>query len=160
MICIPITDESMRGALADIREAGKIADVLELRLDYIKGLNEKALKELVSASEKKVIATVRRENEGGKFKGTESKRVELLKKAIKAGVHFVDIEFEMNSKQRAALLKYAKTQHVKVILSHHDFKGTPFFEELLELFEKMSKVKGNYPHAFWHKWQSSTHKPL
>ncbi|HHT9130735.1 MAG TPA: type I 3-dehydroquinate dehydratase, partial [Candidatus Brocadiaceae bacterium] len=36
MICIPITANNLEDALKDMEEASKFADIIELRLDYIK----------------------------------------------------------------------------------------------------------------------------
>jgi len=41
MICIPITASNISEAKNDLKKASKIADILELRLDLIRNINEK-----------------------------------------------------------------------------------------------------------------------
>ena len=77
MICIPIVAPNSNGALKDIKNASRIADIIELRLDFIKNINKKKLKKLLSNSVKKVIVTDRK------------KRKDLIKEAIKLESDFV-----------------------------------------------------------------------
>ena len=54
MICIPITALNTESAISDIKKANNLADIIELRVDYISNLN---LKKLIEAAEKPVIVT-------------------------------------------------------------------------------------------------------
>src|SRR3989338_6991562 len=58
--------------LKDIPKA-KGADLIELRLDYIKSLNNTKLKSLIENCKKPVIATNRKKDEGGFFNGSKTK---------------------------------------------------------------------------------------
>ena len=97
MICIPITAKNMDSALADIKKANNIADIIELRIDYIK--NNLNLKKLIEKAEKPLIVTNRNKFNNGKFEGSEEKRIGLLKKAIELNVDYVDIEIDSNYKE-------------------------------------------------------------
>ena len=45
MICIPIIANNLDDALHDMTEASKVADIVELRIDYIKDVDLKRLLE-------------------------------------------------------------------------------------------------------------------
>lgn len=137
MICVPIIATSNEAALKDIDEANKVADFIELRIDYIKKPN---VKKLIERAKKKVIVTNRKESEGGNFKGSESSRLKLLGQAIRAGADYIDVEFSTPAKIRNSLIK--KRGRSKVILSYHNFEETPFPDGLVKLFDRMNRVKG------------------
>ncbi len=92
------------------------AKLVELRVDYIRG--EVSLKRLLAERPGPVIVTCRREQEGGKWAGTEEQRLLLLRTAIAEGVEYVDLEEDAASR----IPRYGKT---KRIVSFHDFRKTP-----------------------------------
>ncbi len=67
------------------------ADVIELRLDLIPGI-ESELEDLVASSRRDVLATCRRFCDGGLYEGLEADRAALLLRAANAGATLVDIE--------------------------------------------------------------------
>jgi 3-dehydroquinate dehydratase-1 len=71
-----------------------------------------------------IVATCRE----GKY--SQSERAELLKFAIANGATFVDIEVEADEAYRQALVDFAKKNNCKVIISYHNFEGTPSVAEL------------------------------
>ena len=113
MICIPVISRDMVSAIKDIKKANKIADIIELRIDFVSDLD---LKKLIDAAEKPIIVTNRRKSENGNFKGTEGERLSLLKKAIELGADYVDIEINADYKQ---IIKNKKKS--KIIVSYHNF---------------------------------------
>src|SRR5262249_13787755 len=92
------------------------AKLVELRCDYINGKIN--LKRLMAERPCPMILTIRRDVDGGKWKGQESERHMLLRAAIVDGVDYVDLE-EDTAK---AIRRYGKT---KRIVSYHDFRQTP-----------------------------------
>ena len=60
MIAVPITASTTRGAIKDMREAYALADLIELRLDFIKDINKNKLKKLLQNKRKKIIVTDRK----------------------------------------------------------------------------------------------------
>ena len=141
MICIPITARKISEAIEQIKEASEDADVIELRLDYFKELTEKDLKKLLKASKKPFICTCRKLEEGGLFKGTESKRIGVLKKAMKLKADYIDLEYSTSKANKEKIHEYNKKYKTKIILSKHYFGHTPEFEDLINLFNKMKKEK-------------------
>jgi len=108
--------------LKDIQKA-EGADLIELRLDYIKNLNNKKLKSMIKHSKKPVIATCRKNGEGGFFNGSEAKRIEILKNAANIGADCVDIECSSDKKSIKSIIKNKKNAHI--IVSYHNCKETP-----------------------------------
>ncbi|ADI38657.1 type I 3-dehydroquinate dehydratase [Waddlia chondrophila] len=84
-VCVPITARTLPEALKEISFACSIAEMIELRLDYLDHPSPEGINELVQACEKPVIATYRKKNP-----------VPLLKAALDAGADYVDVE-EINT---------------------------------------------------------------
>jgi len=133
MICIPVISRDMVSAIKDIKKANKIADIIELRIDFVSDLD---LKKLIDAAEKPIIVTNRRKSENGNFKGTEGERLSLLKKAIELGADYVDIEINADYKQ---IIKNKKKS--KIIVSYHNFKETP--TNLDEVYNNLISAKAD-----------------
>jgi 3-dehydroquinate dehydratase/shikimate dehydrogenase len=85
-------------------------------LDYING--DITLKRLLADRPSPVIVTCRRQQDGGKFKGSEEDRKMLLRSAIAEGVEYIDLEEDLASE----IPRFGKT---KRIISLHDFRKTP-----------------------------------
>ena len=129
MIAIPITSRTVDAALKDIGVAEKAgADVVELRLDYISGLDENGLRMMMDAVNVSKIVTVRRKVDGGCFCGTEKERVGLLLTACKLGADYVDVELDVD-------FSVFRDAGVKVICSYHNFNQTPSVSDLLSILE-------------------------
>ena len=60
MICVPITATSANEAMNEIEEANKVADAIELRIDFIKEIDSHKLSQLLEKCRKKTIVTVRK----------------------------------------------------------------------------------------------------
>ncbi len=134
MICVPIIAETNDEALEKIDKAAKVADLIELRMDYLPNPD---LPRLLKKKTKPVIVTCRTRKDGGKYGtapehegGSESKRISLLCEALKIGVDYVDIEFDAPESSRKKVLESASPG--QVILSYHNFDGTPDDLELLK----------------------------
>lgn len=128
MICVSIGRGRHRHMLAEHKHLVEIgAQLVELRLDFIQSsLN---LKRLVDNRPGPVIITCRREQDGGKWTGTEEARQMILRSAIASGVDYVDLEDDIASK----VPRFGKT---KRIVSHHDFRKTP--DNLEDLHARLS----------------------
>ena len=117
MICVSIGRGRHKHMVAEHRhlvEEG--AQLVELRLDYID--REVSLSRLLANRPCPVIITVRRETDGGKWKGDEESRLMLLRMAIAEGAEYVDLEEDIAHK----IPRFGST---KRIISLHDFNATP-----------------------------------
>jgi 3-dehydroquinate dehydratase/shikimate dehydrogenase len=88
------------------------------------------------------IATCRREQAGGAFKGTVEQQAAVLAAAVRAGCHWVDIEVESIEEAGSSLLR--QFQPARVIVSYHDYHKTPplgpLYRQLARLPVDMIKV--------------------
>jgi 3-dehydroquinate dehydratase / shikimate dehydrogenase len=117
MICVSIGRGRHRHMIAEHRHlVSQGAKLVELRLDYING--KVNLKRLMNERPCPIIMTIRRDVDGGKWKGTEQERHMLLRAAIVDGVDYIDLEEDAAKEIR----RYGKT---KRIVSYHDFRHTP-----------------------------------
>lgn len=120
--------------LNDIDAAAAAADIVELRIDYMKERPD--LERLVRRSTKPVIVTNRHRAEGGKFQGTEEERIAYLQQAIELGVAYVDIELN-----HFHPLVRNQQQQTMLIVSYHNFRVTP--ENLLPTYVQMVNKGAN-----------------
>ena len=117
MICVSIGRGRHRHMIAEHRHlVSQGAKLVELRLDYING--QINLKRLLADQPCPVVITIRREIDGGKWRGTEDERQMLMRAAIVDGVDYIDLEEDVAKLIR----RYGKT---KRIVSYHDFRQTP-----------------------------------
>ena len=116
---------------------------IEFRLDYVKNPSTAlpALKKFFSYHPEVVsIATCRRANNGGKFKGSIASQLDFLHKAAAAGCQLVDVELESATALKAGELPKLRNK-AGVILSFHDFRGTKKIEET---FAKMRAYPADF----------------
>jgi len=117
MICVSIGRGRMQQMIAEHKllvEQG--AKLVELRIDYLDRHPDVA--QIVRDRPGPAIVTIRREQDGGRFRGTEAERLQLLRQAIVAGVEYVDLEDDV----AGSIPRYGST---KRIVSVHDFRRTP-----------------------------------
>ncbi|MBX9681533.1 MAG: type I 3-dehydroquinate dehydratase [Gemmataceae bacterium] len=93
MICITINQESRRLALADMLNAGRFGDLLEVRLDRFGKAPD--LGELMTAKQKPIIMTCRRGADGGQWDDSEAERLAILRQCIISKSDYVDIELDV-----------------------------------------------------------------
>lgn len=117
----------MLAEFAHLVEQG--AELVELRLDYISTrVNiQRLLKDRPCAT----VITVRREQDGGKYTGSEDARLIMLREAIANGVEWIDLEDDVAAK----IPRFGKT---KRIISYHSFRNTP--ENLRELHSRLKSL--------------------
>lgn len=138
MICIPITGSTQEEALLQIGVSLPRAHVLELRMDLIRGdlrtLMEKCRSYPIPV---KVLVTNRRRGSSpfGENRG-EGERIAVLEEAIRLGADYLDIELDTAESLRQGVLgtAVAHGNHTRVIISHHDFRKTPSFKTLKDIF--------------------------
>jgi 3-dehydroquinate dehydratase type I len=134
-VCIPIVETGALEGLKAIEEANPLADLIELRMDYLKRID---LVRLAQRARKPLIVTNRRKEEGGKFLGGEHKRVEILEQAIDLDVAYIDIEARTDRSLVKRLLRNKK--RTQVILSFHDLQKTSSPKELKRLCNRMHEL--------------------
>lgn len=160
-ICIPILGKSEEDILNAARDAkDSEADFAELRIDwYEESVNQEKTMGLVInvkkiLDQKPLLFTFRSAKEGGKKEITSEEYIQMNYKVIESGcVDLIDVELSMGHDLAVKLVKKAHEKGIKVIISSHDFKGTPDKEILLNLFSQMDLLGADilkiavFPHS-------------
>ncbi len=99
------------------------ADILEIRVDLIKGIDLKWTKKFLKKTEKPWILTIRKQSQGGNFEGPEALRLKLISEYLALNPTYLDIEYDVD----LSFVKKLKKSYpnLKFIRSFHDFKKTP-----------------------------------
>jgi 3-dehydroquinate dehydratase/shikimate dehydrogenase len=116
---------------------------MEFRLDYLKqplAIVPKMRRFLETHQYVTAIATCRRVDNGGKFKGSLASELEVLNKAHAAGCQIVDLELESALKTKPEVLARLR-KSAGVIVSFHDFRATRNLESTLE---KMLRIPADF----------------
>lgn len=130
-VCVSVACEKVDQALAIARQSESRADVIEIRLD---SLVDPGIAPFMENLTKPLLFTNRPEWEGGAFKDSETKRLALLLEAVRRGCGLVDLELKTAPELRAELLDLLLQQpQTALIISWHDFSGTPANDELCEI---------------------------
>jgi 3-dehydroquinate dehydratase / shikimate dehydrogenase len=130
MICVSIGRSRHKHMLAEHRhlcEQG--AELVELRLDYIS--SRVNIQRLLKDRPCKTVISVRREQDGGKYTGSEDARLIMLREAIANGVEYIDLEEDI----AGSIPRFGKT---KRIISYHSFRNTP--DNLRELHARLKSL--------------------
>jgi 3-dehydroquinate dehydratase type I len=135
-ICVPIQENSRKAAQKRLKELSEKADLAEIWLDQIQDID---IKTLLKDKPLPIVAVCKRPAEKGRFKGGFETLAEMLQKAIEAGADYVDLPLDMPEKLNKKIVQKARKKGCKVIISHHDFKKTPDYPELVKITEKMAK---------------------
>ena len=116
--------------------AGEGVDILEIRVDLFRNLAPASVVTEVRALRRHrlpLIGTVRSELEGGAASITEIQRIELYTKVAP----LVDaIDVDLAAKTLTEIIKVVHSNKKVLILSHHDFNGTPAEATLTHIVKK------------------------
>jgi len=118
-ICAVITERNPEA----IRAIEPLVDLFEVRIDLIGN----GWTEITRQLHKPWIACNRKADEGGKWAKDEATRVAELLNAIELGADMIDIE--LRTANLAEAVKLIK-QRSKCLVSFHDLRGTPSFEDM------------------------------
>lgn len=138
MICISVTPSSRTLAPADILNASRKCDLIELCLDNFIKTPEVA--DLVKLSEKPLLISCRRKKDGGQFTGTEDERLQLLRNAIVAGPAYVELDLDIAD-------KVPRFGEVKRVISYTSLNRP--LSNIDEFFEECYKAKADVVKFTW-----------
>jgi 3-dehydroquinate dehydratase / shikimate dehydrogenase len=148
-LAVAISGKDVQQACEQIKRAAKAgAQILELRIDYVEGLDAGLLKKVVKAGKEThlpIIVTCRDKAEGGAGELSPEMRAEMLAEAAGLGADYIDCEYAnfikgpVYEKIRVALDENSKC---RLILSAHNFKGQ--FDNLQGIYDL---IKGACPEA-------------
>lgn len=128
LVCVSITGRDELELERKAEQALSLGgDLVELRLDFLAELRVDRLRDLISSLAEKVILTLRPGWEGGRYNGGEEERLRILGELAEARPAYVDLELATRGIAEASRrLK----ECAKLIVSFHDFSGTPGEDEL------------------------------
>jgi len=132
-LCVAVTGPDPADMLQKAESLTRDNNFLELRLDYLRSpaLAFPRIKRFTEYHpHMTVIATCRREANGGKFRGSVASQLDILSKAVAAGCQLVDMELESASRCKPEQLERLRGGSA-LILSYHDFRATRKLEETL-----------------------------
>lgn len=139
-VSIPILDDESNDIENKIKYIQKEVNddfFIEFRFDYLKEFtNLDKILEKISNYKKLSIYTLRPTSEGGKFSENESDRLILIKKLALARPMLLDLEYNFISKNNE-LADFIDNNQVRILISWHDFTGTPKKEFLINLIDNM-----------------------
>lgn len=113
-----------------IEKAENIVDLFEVRIDLLGEQWQTTAKRL----NKPWIATNRSIAQHGRWKGTESQRLDELIKAVRSGAWLIDIELESKAFQHLSENVGGKSRY---LISYHNWEGTPPLSELKKIADRM-----------------------
>ena len=133
-ICVVITAKDTAEALQRLTDvASQGPDLIEVRFDYIESPCDPG--SISDSTDLPLIATNRRRDQGGHSRMSETDRVGVILDAVKEGFDYADIE--LNTPGLDDLGSRVKALGGSLVISHHDFEGTPTADELRETMSRM-----------------------
>jgi len=142
-VCLALSGDTADDMLAIAESMARDNPFLEFRLDYLKqplAALPKIHRFLETHQYVTAIATCRRADNGGKFKGSLAAQLEVLTKANAAGCPIVDLEIQSASKGKPEAIARLRSR-AALILSFHDFRATRNLDETLA---KMLKIPADF----------------
>jgi 3-dehydroquinate dehydratase type I len=133
-ICVPVVEATVNRARGRYQRAARKGLWTEVRLDYLEEPTPD-LQKLFRSLPGPVIATNRLAAEGGRWNGAEADRLALLAQALDLGVTCLDVELAADAGFRREV--YARRGKTRLILSWHDFAGTPDAARLEAVMDEM-----------------------
>ncbi len=123
MICVSLAEKTFKDCVKTLEGV----EFAEIRMDKMDVTAEEV--NTLFSSHSKLIATCR-----PGFQRKE-KRLELLLTAVRAGAAYIDIEMESDEDFRNAITTEAGKTGCQLIISYHNFTGTPDKQELNQIIQ-------------------------
>lgn len=110
----------------------RVCDIVEIRLDLIRPDAAPWVEhaKAIEAQGFPVVVTVRLASEGGQWTQADATRRPLFETALE---HLSAVDIELRSPSLAEVSAAARRRQRAVIVSHHDFVGTPALPELRQI---------------------------
>jgi len=142
-VCVAITGTDANDMIEKAESLARDNSFIEFRLDYVSqpvAAIPKVKKFFEMHQHVVAIATSRRAENGGKFKGSLAAQLDILGKAAGAGCQIIDLELQSALKCKADALQKLRTR-AALLLSFHDFRATKKLEDTLE---KMRAIPADF----------------
>ncbi|RPJ58438.1 MAG: type I 3-dehydroquinate dehydratase [Acidobacteria bacterium] len=113
-LCLTLAEDRVAQLNTKIRRRDGACPLIEIRIDH---LDSPEIPCLPDPRRSGYIATCRPVREGGRYRGTETDRLELLQLAARSGFDWIDLEHDVPP--------ISFPPGVQVVRSYHDFQGFP-----------------------------------
>ena len=133
--CATLACDSPDTLLAELKKALAVSEYAELRLDFLEPRDVLAALDSCRDHLGRCVCTLRPESEGGRFRGTESERRDLLREIAGYGPYRLDVEYDAIREDRSLA---AGLEGAALLVSWHDFVGTPDADALARRLDDMS----------------------
>jgi 3-dehydroquinate dehydratase/shikimate dehydrogenase len=125
-LCVPVAAAQAGEMIALAERAARSNSFLEFRLDHLSqpaaGLPK--LREFLAARPELIaLATCRKKQSGGNFRGSVEAECAILAKAAQAGCQWVDLSLESAERAGMAALKQLRAR-ASLMISYHDYGAT------------------------------------
>lgn len=142
-ICVPLVGVDVQEVVNEIKDLkGLQYDLVEWRLDYFQdhsSIISDSYQVREALNDTVLLGTCRTSREGGNWDIQEDEYLDLLKKMVDSqNFDIIDVEAYFNEDIVNEVVKYAHDNHVRVILSYHDFTSTPSEEEIVSRLQYMA----------------------
>jgi len=134
-VCAVIAEETIDAARAAIKQAASVADLIEVRLDYLSDFDFtdlNILRALLEDSSLPAIITCRAASEGGRQKVDDDVRLRLLA----AATQFADY-CDVEAAHYDQMLRFSPDTS-RLIVSYHDFSGTS--ADLYAIYDRITSL--------------------
>lgn len=131
LLCAVVIGKTLSGFLSQLQRAQAIADLVELRVDYLKNINSKTLYHIAKQIKKKVILCCRAKRDNGNFTGTLEAQNQILQTGNDLKFDYLDIDLAIANK---IIIRRKKA---KKIISYHNFQKTPTLKALINIAGEM-----------------------
>ncbi len=144
-----ISLQELKSEMVHVRENRDALDIVEIRSDGFDNMSRSEHLKLVNEvagelTDTPVIYTYRTTHEGGSGLRSYAEYKDLLVDVItKCDIDIIDIEFITAGKFLEEIVECAGKHGKTVLLSQHDFKGTPKVEEMQKLLYRMHSAGGD-----------------
>jgi 3-dehydroquinate dehydratase I len=142
-ICVSIAIEDIQSIAEQAGQAFELgADYVEIRFDFLKPEQLQSAIDAVKNMKGKAVFTLRSKDQGGRFAGSEQDRVKWLHKLAEQKPMLLDVELD-TLQENDELADFLESQKTPVLVSWHDFQGTPQNEKIADILSEM-RVYSNY----------------
>ena len=112
------------------------SDLIELRIDLLSQISVKQVGKIIQDIGGKCIITCRSRDQGGAYVGGVDDKIHLLDSLTKYSPEFIDLEIELATASKRAVIKQFRSLGAKVIVSHHVLDHTPNTSDLVKIYQK------------------------
>ena len=137
--CVSVTGETPGSMLAALESSLEMSKYAELRLDFLSPDQVGSLLESAAPYLNRTVCTLRPAAEGGRFESAESERIRLLEEISGYGPYLLDVELATIQNNHGLLDRL----DANILVSWHDFGGTPEPDALRRRLETMKQYSSN-----------------